>query len=190
MRGATSFAARSPQSFQISIHAPRAGSDFDNCIFAGLFSGFQSTLPVRGATKSRKGLFPHTGISIHAPRAGSDDLRFYCLAPLIPISIHAPRAGSDSAVPLCQSMALYFNPRSPCGERRAGIRFWQIDGDISIHAPRAGSDYKQWDKVTKHVISIHAPRAGSDYIGAECVHCIRHFNPRSPCGERPWTMQR
>ena len=34
----------------ISIHAPRAGSDYLNIIYYPVVYGFQSTLPVRGAT--------------------------------------------------------------------------------------------------------------------------------------------
>ena len=33
-----------------------------------------------------------------------------------------------------------FNPRSPCGERRADLTRTFNDLEISIHAPRAGSD--------------------------------------------------
>ena len=33
-------------------------------------------------------------------------------------------------------------------------------------------------------ISIHAPRAGSDSISISFCVARRHFNPRSPCGER------
>ena len=100
---------------------------------------FQSTLPVWGAT-GRYGRIAAGGcISIHAPRVGSDrhDLRRirHCQ-----ISIHAPRVGSDSicaansirtkkfqsTLPVWGATAItfggdrilvYFNPRSPCGER-------------------------------------------------------------------------
>ena len=34
----------------------------------------------------------------------------------------------------------YFNPRSPCGERRAGHARLHLIA-ISIHAPRVGSDF-------------------------------------------------
>ena len=57
---------------------------------------------------------------------------------------------------------MYFNPRSPCGERlrlRLQCRQWK---DISIHAPRVGSDC---------IANVPADRK-------------RYFNPRSPCGER------
>ena len=170
---------------------------------------FQSTLPVRGATlsfypdpglrgnfnpRSPCGERPITGllalfniiISIHAPRAGSDYYqRFIPLIGGSHISIHAPRAGSDLIWSFLHLLSMmYFNPRSPCGERRS---FWGGIGTfftfqstlpvrgatpisctikavryISIHAPRAGSDKKGLDWQPRNPISIHAPRAGSD----------------------------
>ena len=56
----------------ISIHAPRAGSDkckLKVCIYP---ARFQSTLPVRGATIGVDESAVMLSISIHAPRAGSD----------------------------------------------------------------------------------------------------------------------
>ena len=41
------------------------------------------------------------------------------------------------------------------------------------------------DKTPYKVISIHAPRAGSDRRQANAQKHHNHFNPRSPCGERP-----
>ena len=78
---------------------------------------------------------------------------------------------------------------------------------ISIHAPRTGSDMADLFGDWVPDISIHAPRTGSDVInkiransavqfqstlparGATCrpvlrFHPQRHFNPRSPHGER------
>ena len=55
---------------------------------------------------------------------------------------------------------------------------------ISIHAPRGGSDDAQARYNRLVDISIHAPRGGSDdYHAGHCGHG-RHFNPRSPWGER------
>ena len=59
----------------ISIHAPRAGSD----------SSVMTSPPFR------------LTISIHAPRAGSDCIRAARFERQLKISIHAPRAGSDEA---------------------------------------------------------------------------------------------
>jgi len=39
--------------------------------------------------------------------------------------------------------------------------------------------------ITAIVISIHAPRVGSDFSKATIRFSWSHFNPRSPCGERP-----
>ena len=56
---------------------------------------FQSTLPMRGATIA--------GVK---------------QANLRRISIHAPHAGSDFHHETLKEITAYFNPRSPCGERR------------------------------------------------------------------------
>ena len=81
---------------------------------------------------------------------------------------------------------IYFNPRSPCGERPFLCWTAHLLYSISIHAPRVGSDNKQGLGMG-HVfdISIHAPRVGSDALMV-FVPCRQiDFNPRSPCGERP-----
>ena len=62
---------------------------------AVLWEEFQSTLPVRGATKPGIQRIRIKGISIHAPREGSDQSTITFDA-MVSISIHAPREGSDS----------------------------------------------------------------------------------------------
>ena len=102
--------------FEISIHAPRGGSDAQPARFLRRQTGFQSTLPAGGATIAPILILPGETISIHAPRGGSDSQDSYSGS--IPgISIHAPRGGSDAG-PGC-------------------LRFAE---GISIHAPRGGSD--------------------------------------------------
>ena len=122
----------------ISIHAPRVGSDWGVHSFNFGLELFQSTLPVWGATPDGSVRLLVVGISIHAPRVGSDAKRPTVM--LFPqISIHAPRVGSDDFISLISIAedisihaprvgsddenvpvvwkAIYFNPRSPCGER-------------------------------------------------------------------------
>ena len=79
----------------ISIHAPRGGSDVGAASTAIVALGFQSTLPVGGATCGVCIGVRYVPISIHAPRGGSDEAgaKSYLVAP--GISIHAPRGGSD-----------------------------------------------------------------------------------------------
>ena len=78
-----------------------------------------------------------------------------------------------------------FNPRSPCGERLAVKQDFTHCVLISIHAPRAGSDSEHIVCLPHQAISIHAPRAGSDPRSRQTLRGSINFNPRSPCGERP-----
>ena len=115
--GATDLFALASAGRCISIHAPRVGSDTAHQSSPANSSGFQSTLPVWGATHRLGARLAHVHISIHAPRVGSD------------------AQGCKS-----RFCAVYFNPRSPCGERhRISISCQRVFG-ISIHAPRVGSD--------------------------------------------------
>ena len=87
--------------------------------------------------------------------------------------------------PVSGAAQVYFNPRSPCGERHERANSCPVTEWISIHAPRVGSDQDVkplhineyvfqstlpvWGATLDHaeavlvfVISIHAPRVGSD----------------------------
>ena len=78
---------------------------------------FQSTLPLRGATRRDRRSDAKLGISIHTPLAGSDlELSDLLLLELV-VSLHTPLAGSDYSLrPHC-NRECSFNPHSPCGER-------------------------------------------------------------------------
>ena len=102
----------------ISIHAPREGSDHRLWRGHRQLPQFLSTLPARGATRATLLLLFLRWISIHAPREGSDPGHIGGMSSLPPISIHAPREGSDRHL-----------------RQNGGLGF-----KISIHAPREGSD--------------------------------------------------
>ena len=57
---------------QISIHAPRVGSDPPRYQFSSALEEFLSTLPAWGATTPFRFILNSLIISIHAPRVGSD----------------------------------------------------------------------------------------------------------------------
>ena len=88
----------------------------------GVFDGvddetFQSTRPMRGATRISDSERCADDVSIHAPHAGRDP---YCARRSARpcVSIHAPHAGRDHS------------------------RFErQVQAEVSIHAPHAGRDY-------------------------------------------------
>ena len=151
----------------ISIHAPRAGSDPHCSAIALAMPGFQSTLPVRGATHGVFVVFILSAVfQSTLPVRGATIFQCFPRSNTV-ISIHAPRAGSDW---LC---------RCP----------FHNNSGISIHAPRAGSDEIVGLIVTVGMISIHAPRAGSDPFYFLVPYRYKfYFNPRSPCGERHWGL--
>ena len=147
----------------ISIHAPRTGSD------TGVFPDnphdilFQSTLPARGATATKR--IAHKSRRYFNPRSPHGERpRFRSSGVLtLMISIHAPRTGSDSRG--CPLVAGSQGFQSTLPARGATIR-------VAALSPFIG-------------ISIHAPRTGSDTRSMCGWSCLSNFNPRSPHGERP-----
>ena len=191
----------------ISIHAPRTGSDgacrwrLDSPAHFNPRSphgerprfttarcapcSFQSTLPARGATYSRDNHHCLGLISIHAPRTGSDRCRAVRKVGYL-ISIHAPRTGSDELGRHQQSIQrVYFNPRSPHGERPATDgRCTTIAKHFNPRSPHGERHILPNIKTTTLSISIHAPRTGSDHVDVNHDLPSFYFNPRSPHGER------
>ena len=161
LRGATVGDQLAALEQQISIHAPLTGSDLPSLTLVPppfdfnprspygerqlapklirRASKFQSTLPLRGAT-----------------RAAHDAYAALC------ISIHAPLTGSDPSSASQRPPATYFNPRSPYGERR------QFTAEVSFllgfqsTLPLRGATPAQVAPLRPPCISIHAPLTGSD----------------------------
>ena len=91
--GATDHLESKCQEPEISIHAPRMGSDRAPQ-HGGSHRGISIHAPRMGSDAARQDDVHGRAISIHAPRMGSDP-QSYTIAPIPPISIHAPRMGSD-----------------------------------------------------------------------------------------------
>ena len=153
----------------ISIHAPRVGSDLST-------TGRKSD-PAYFNPRSPCGERPGQG---RIPR------------PVLSISIHAPRVGSDVLdLSSSHTTSLFQSTLPVWGATWCWLLQWPYPL-ISIHAPRVGSDHKQRvGEVLIPKISIHAPRVGSDPADCGAYKQDNHFNPRSPCGERPrWALLR
>ena len=142
-RGATTDNLSGVQRSDISIHAPRTGSDFE----------FDPTF------------YRYKLISIHAPRTGSDFLSRAPRLSHMPFQSTLPARGA-TVKRIWRDMARWhFNPRSPHGERPPNIPRVLSSSQISIHAPRTGSDTSRTGFCCSLTsISIHAPRTGSDWL--------------------------
>ena len=110
---------RSCQCFtSISIHAPHAGCDMQSSGLSYSSRKFQSTHPMRGATRPFR---PYP-------------MRRRYFNPRTPCGVRPSAADSFSAC------AANFNPRTPCGVRLEQV-INKLDAKIiSIHAPHAGCD--------------------------------------------------
>ena len=145
----------------ISIHAPRTGSDTAPHQQTRRHPAFQSTLPARGAT------IPHC-----------------CLLPRNGFQSTLPARGATCATAFSIVLTVYFNPRSPHGERRAVLSQNRVRPVFQSTLPargatqrparaasrqqfqptlpaRGATDYPALHGVSGR-ISTHAPRTGSD----------------------------
>ena len=115
--GATAYRATSGLTQNISIHAPRGGSDVGITRIPSDAAAFQSTLPVGGATAFRPTWIAAARFQSTLPVGGAtptqEPRQLFSL-----ISIHAPRGGSDNTDHAPTQRKTDFNPRSPWGERR------------------------------------------------------------------------
>ena len=172
-------------SIAISIHAPRTGSDAHPPACSDCFTSFQSTLPARGATVQHGSFRRQAQISIHAPRTRSDGASLYFRLSFH-ISIHAPRTGSDGHFHGHPLRLEEFQSTLPA--RGATDRCKRVGGYRPFQStlPARGATDVLLDCGGVLRISIHAPRTGSDKLHAMITRSRRHFNPRSPHGERPF----
>jgi len=167
----------------ISIHAPRGGSDrprsqrgyrptyFNprsprgerrgwNPFLCRVIS-FQSTLPAGGATSDEFD--------------GCDTLK---------ISIHAPRGGSDQSEPKGLISEIYFNPRSPRGERPALRRLRPCPYDFNPRSPRGERLCVMLCVGAISIFQSTLPAGGATLRRSLVLLERIDFNPRSPRGER------
>ena len=125
-------------------------------------TGFQSTRPIRGATKQAVCVGRVCQISIHAPHTGRDHAVGFA-GGLVFISIHAPHTGRDV-------FASFSNTIFPPFQSTRPIR---------------GATKPFYNTLVHIFISIHAPHTGRDPGIAGRNRDINDFNPRAPYGARP-----
>ena len=118
----------------ISIHAPRTGSDVLLLSHWTCCLRFQSTLPARGATRQLEPRIKEMQFQSTLPARGATKCvgEWKCA---YNISIHAPRTGSDRGARSSLGDIGNFNPRSPHGERRKAPRRLAERRDFNPRSP-------------------------------------------------------
>ena len=124
----------------ISIHAPHAGSDDEYDQHRSLWLSFQSTLPMRGATRRHArvvGAYPDFN-----PRSPCGERLPVVISGWygVLISIHAPHAGSDPDTSEDVMADGIFQSTLPMRGATLHVGRCCSAQEISIHAPHAGSD--------------------------------------------------
>ena len=152
--------------------------------------------------------YKYRTVSIHALLAECDWRVFVIGTRWHPVSIHALLAECDPASIFNSPCPPSFNPRTPCGVRLGEFalyadlfRFQSTHSlrsatcicreavsrhPVSIHALLAECDREVRDQPKTQPVSIHALLAECDALAPQTVYVKRGFNPRTPCGVRPF----
>ena len=106
-------AGRQTAQGRISIHAPREGCDLNDIRIVSPTDTFQSTHPVRGATRILACPHGQGFISIHAPREGCDLPAFSGCGLFHVFQSTHPVRGATIPVGKIKTVIQHFNPRTP-----------------------------------------------------------------------------
>ena len=173
-----------PKSFQSTL--PVWGATYGEFLIEVVICHFNPRSPCGERHRGRTVKWHKVVISIHAPRVGSDpERKLDCYAPVL-FQSTLPVWGATKVLCPVRLCTVYFNPRSPCGERHGmGTPICPMVSNFNPRSPcgerliflnsflwlrifqstlpvwGATPVIKPW--IFMWVISIHAPRVGSDF---------------------------
>ena len=189
---------------QISIHAPRVGSDFRPCGDQRLSGDFNPRSPRGERRISRTSARWSTNFNPRSPRGERQatarmSVRSFIFQSTLPawgatpqvstrlsashdFNPRSPR-GERPRRSRCSKIRSNFNPRSPRGERHTSQDFGITDMQFQSTLPAWGATEAPARLLRLRDFNPRSPR-GERRIGARCRRCPSNFNPRSPRGER------
>ena len=85
---------------------------------------------------------------------------------------------------MCQLLFLYFNPRSPRGERPSATDWAFCDNIFQSTLPARGATCRWRSLSAVYSFQSTLPARGATLSSIELIQRDKHFNPRSPRGER------
>ena len=191
----------------ISIHAPHTGRDWPSAVSRLMMFPFQSTRPIRGATRVEI-LFHLLNLNFN-PRAPYGARLIYrtVIQTIARFQSTRPIRGATFRVLVIAKHIVHFNPRAPYGARLPVSIFCLISSIFQSTRPIRGATrpfgrsvyqrYKfqstrpirgatkcYWRSHCFYSISIHAPHTGRDNNGKKTKYHLPNFNPRAPYGAR------
>ena len=129
---------------------------------------FQSTLPLRGATSLSTSLLFFLVFQSTLPLRGAT-IHHHLRAAIRQISIHAPLAGSDPSMALSPTRNRNFNPRSPCGERRARTHASSDGSEFQSTLPLRGATCEANGDDNNHLFQSTLPLRGATNTATPAV---------------------
>ena len=163
MRGATDCGTLLSYNLYISIHAPLAGRDHQGRAGVRQNPHFNPRAPCGARRTLTSSLLRRSHFNPRAPCGARRRTR--------------SRRGSTA----------HFNPRAPCGARHVAHGVGRRGHGISIHAPLAGRDVqREISQMALEGFQSTRPLRGATFRGLLARHTLRDFNPRAPCGARPY----
>ena len=168
----------------ISIHAPLAGCDPPAAIIIYHKEIFQSTHPLRGATRLiDRGVLAGTFQSTHPLRGATK--QSFPQGNHLQISIHAPLAGCDCRGGKRSRRRWNFNPRTPCGVRPPSSRILrQTQRDFNPRTPCGVRQAIARKARGGRLFQSTHPLRGATERECDDEQRYFYFNPRTPCGVR------
>ena len=168
----------------ISIHALLAESDTLKKNSFISFSNFYPRSPCGERHSKCQCLPEYTQISIHALLAESDGLGFrhFCDDVSFLSTLSLRRATCKKSFRSLDTG--HFYPRSPCGERRVlVVAILPRLTFLSTLSLRRATENRAQDLANVAFLSTLSLRRATELV-LSLLEQLRHFYPRSPCGER------
>ena len=176
---------------EISIHAPRMGSDYAPLICFNVCSIFQSTLPGWGATKRSDDMTQKILFQSTLPGWGATFSKSTRRKTMTKFQSTLPGWGATADTTALMALATLFQSTLPgWGATADTTALMALATLFQSTLPGWGATRVRRSRHRENLISIHAPRMGSDILAAlGRASESENFNPRSPDGERPrkWT---
>ena len=195
----------------VSIHAPHAGRDAMGFDGKGYGITFQSTRPMRGATSTSKVNGYDYVVSIHAPHAGRDRRLHRATDGTLLVSIHAPHAGRDVANEtlarqnafqstrpmrgatkkhyLSMLSRLFQSTRPMRGATHTGKMVYKVNRFQSTRPMRGATKNPPPRGGGLVMFQSTRPMRGATLTVGGFASGSESFNPRAPCGARPYYLQ-